>query len=67
MRGKSSHNQGVEPDEFGFRAAKWDFESGRGAGANSSEDVIGEIGVVLIVILGIVVAVNMVLGAFHIG
>ena len=67
MRGKSSHYPGAEPDEFGFRAAKWDSEPGSADGANSPEDVIGEIGVVLIVILGIVVAVNMVLGAFRIG
>ncbi|HEX4158465.1 MAG TPA: hypothetical protein VHY79_08310 [Rhizomicrobium sp.] len=36
-------------------------------GGNSAEDVLGEIGLVLLIVLGIVFAINMLLVAFHVG
>jgi hypothetical protein len=65
MRGESSRFQSVEPDEFGFPFSGHDVQPAD-QNANSFEEVIGEIGLVLVVILGIVVAVNMVLVALHI-
>ena len=65
MRGKSSNYRDGEPDSFDFTVSKHEFEPG--TEANSAEEVIGEIGLVLVVILGIVVAINMVLVALHIG
>jgi hypothetical protein len=65
MRGKSSHFRGLEPDDFGVPFSGYDFPSAE-KNANSSDEVIGEIGLVLIVILGIVVVVNIVLVALHI-
>lgn len=44
-----------------------DLESAGETNANSADDVIGEMGLVLIVILGIVVAANMALTTLHIG
>lgn len=35
--------------------------------ANSAEDVISEIGLVLVIMLGVVLAINMALTAMHIG
>ena len=66
MRGKSSDYQTVETDEFGFRTADYDFAPDRDGRANSSEDVIGEMALVLVVIIAIVVVVNMVLIALHV-
>ena len=67
VRGKSSDYQGVETDEFGFRTANYDFEPESDRRANSSEEVIGEMALVLVVITGIVVVVNIMLIAMHIG
>ncbi|MGD0191337.1 MAG: hypothetical protein ABSD74_11405 [Rhizomicrobium sp.] len=64
----------------GFRTAKLDAvaprtERGlnpRAAGAsaaeqNSPEEIFGEIGLVLVVVLGVVLAVNMIVVALHLG
>lgn len=64
MRGKSSHFHGQEPEEFGFLVSKHDFLSVDEK--NSVDEVLGEIGLVLIVILGIVVAINVVLTSLHV-
>jgi len=61
-----SHYRGPEPDEFGFAGSRADFQPADDGGTNSPEEVVGEIGLVLIVILGIIVALNVVLGALHI-
>jgi hypothetical protein len=67
MRGKSSGYRDDEPHSFGCAVSKYDFEPGSDQSTNSAEEVIGEIGLVLVVILGIVIAFNMVLGALHLG
>jgi hypothetical protein len=62
-----SHYRGPEPDEFGFGVSGSDLRSSGEDNDNSPDEVIGEIGLVLIVVFGILVAVNAVLGALHIG
>ena len=42
---------------------EWQFDT---ANANSPEDVLGEVGLVLVIVLGIVVAINMILIALHV-
>lgn len=64
MRNKSSHFDSQEPEEFGFLISKDDFQAAEET--NSADEVVGEIGLVLIVILGIVVAINVVLTSLHI-
>lgn len=64
MHSKSSRFHGMEPDEFGFPVSKHDFQSVDEK--NSADEVIGEMAVVLVVILGIVVAVNLMLTSLHI-
>ncbi|HLY04109.1 MAG TPA: hypothetical protein VKR31_00020 [Rhizomicrobium sp.] len=66
MFSNPSHYPGTEPDEFGFPVSETHAESADIPGANSAEEVVGEIGLVLVVILGIVVALNVMLGALHI-
>jgi hypothetical protein len=65
MRSDSSPFHGPEADGFGFPASD-DFQSGSEASANSADEVIGEMGLVLVVIMGIIVAINLVLTSLHI-
>ena len=69
MRGKPSSFRTGESESFDLAAPKFGLEP-RSSGAhrqNASEDVIGEIGLVLVVILGGIVAINIVLAALHVG
>lgn len=47
----------------GLRVRNWRYEP---ANSNSPEEIFGEVGLVLVVILGIVLAVNMLLIALHV-
>jgi len=67
VRGNSSDYRGVETEEFGFRTANYDFEPDSDRRANSSEEVIGEMALVLVVIIGIVAVVNIMLIGLHVG
>jgi len=65
MHNESSRFESLEPDEFGVPFSRYDFQSAE-RNANSADEVIGEIGLLLVVILGIVVALNLVLTSLHI-
>ena len=66
MFSNPSNYPGTEPDEIGFPPSRPSVENLGASNANSADEVIGEIGLVLIVILGIVVAINVALTALHI-
>ena len=66
MHSKLSRFHGTEPDEFEFPASPQGIDSGSEKNANSADEVIGEMGLVLVVILGIVVAINLALTSLHI-
>jgi hypothetical protein len=66
MFGNPSQNPGSEPEGSGFPISRPYIEPVGESNANSADEVIGEMGLVLIVILGIVVAVNLVLNSLHI-
>jgi hypothetical protein len=67
MRDKAPPYSRGERDKPGFSVSSSDFERFASAAGqeNSVEEVIGEIGLVLVVILGIVVAINLVLVSLH--
>lgn len=65
MRTKTSHLQRPEPDEFGLSPSRIDIELDY-ENANSADEVIGEMGLVLVGILGFVVVVHLVLTALHV-
>lgn len=67
MRSNLSRSHGVQRDQVGFPVSKSRSGVGSPATGNSADDVLGEIGLVLVVVLGIMVAINMVLIALHIG
>ena len=67
MRSNSPRVRGVKFDEFGFPVSQHGLQPADEGNANSADEVIGEMGLVLVVILGIVVAVNLVLTSLHIG
>jgi len=67
MRDKAPPFSSDERDKSGFAVSRPDSERFTSAAGqeNSVEEVIGEIGLVLVVILGIVVAINLVLVSLH--
>lgn len=65
MRTKPSHLQGPEPDEFGLSPSRIDIELDY-ENANSADEVIGEMGLLLVGILGFVVVVHLMLTALHV-
>ena len=68
MRANTRFGIGREPDEFGFGVSTLDFERERNVGGeNSAEKVIGEIGVVLLAIMGFVILANALVAALHLG
>jgi len=56
---------GEVPPRYG-RDARSDHSDSAPASSNSPEEVFGEIGLVLVIVLGVVLAINMVLVALHI-
>ena len=65
MRGKSSLFRKTGPPKSGFAAAGFERFPNRVDNENTLDEVIGEVGLVLVVFLGIVVAVNLELVALH--
>ncbi|HEX3431123.1 MAG TPA: hypothetical protein VHT03_09565 [Rhizomicrobium sp.] len=66
MRSESPRFRRHEPNEFGFPSSRYDFQSADEKNANSAHEVIGEMALVLVVILGIIVAITVVLASLHI-
>ena len=59
----TDHWSGETPD---LARSNYDYEPVCPTKQNSPEEVLGEVGLVLIAILGIIVAVNLVLAALHV-
>lgn len=66
MRSKSSRSRDLGSDQYADPLAGHDLQSTGEENANSADEVIGEMGLVLVVILGIVVALNLMLTSLHI-
>jgi hypothetical protein len=62
--GRNGWNQEFLEEDHEFDRFGGDLEN---PGANAADKVISEMGLVLVIILGVVLAINMVLVAFHIG
>ena len=66
MRNRSTGYRDAETRASGLAVSRPDLEPGGNSNTNSPGEVIGEIGLVLIVVLGFVVALNMLLGGLHV-
>jgi hypothetical protein len=64
--GRFSHFGPVGLQPIFRRYNQGEFRGGGSADPNSAEEVIGEVGLALVVVLGIVLAINMALVALHI-
>jgi hypothetical protein len=56
-----------DPDGVPFATSPHAFARNGSDGKNSLDEVVGEMGLVLIVVLGVIVVINLMLVAFHIG
>lgn len=65
MGSKPSRLQSSEPGELGLPLSRIDIEPGC-ENTNSAEEVIGEMGLVLVCIMGFVVVVHLMLTALHV-
>jgi len=60
---RSSDYPNDDGDVFGYDSSQNELE--RAGNANSAEEVIGEIGLVLVIILGMIVALNLIVTSLH--
>jgi len=67
MRGKSSPFKRGDSDEPGFAVPGLKKLPNHLDNENTPEEVIGEVGLVLIIFLGLVVAINLVLATLYFG
>lgn len=61
MHNESPQCRKADPDGFAFQDSKSETGPGNAVDGNSADEVVGEIGRLLLVILGTIVAINMLL------